>query len=414
MISGLDLGFYFAAESRRPDWDSSGAFLVTHAGAHPPAGAVIAALAGASLPPRHLLVATSGSTSTDSGTLRLVALSFDAFLASAAAVNAHLCAAAIDVWAHALPLVHVGGLGILARAHLTGSRVVPAVDRKWDPLYFHTRVSESRATLSALVPTQVHDLVAAGLRSPPSLRAIVIGGAKLEPLLYRSARELGWRCLPSYGMTETCSQVATADPAAADEACPQVLPILRHAELRVQSEGRILVRASSLLTCYVHVHLASGDVRCVDPKRDGWFETDDLGTVTPGGVEVIGRATDTVKVLGELVSLSAVEAVIGRWLAENGDWRARIADFAVASATHPRRGWELVLAVVPAPGVMPRDPLIQGLTGALSGVLGALERPARLIVVDAIPRSALGKVRRMKLSEWIATGDTARITGEQA
>ncbi len=406
MISSLGLGFYFAAESRGPDWEGSGTFLVTHAGAIPPAADVLAALARASLPRRHLLVTTSGSTSTDSGSVRLVALSFDAFLASAAAVNAHLGATPADSWAHALPLVHVGGLGILARAHLAGSRVVAATDGRWEPRQFHARVTETGATLGALVPTQVHDLVAARLRAPSSLRAIVIGGARLEPSLYSSARELGWPCLPSYGMTETCSQVATAAGAAVGDAYPHVLPVLRHADLRVQTDGRILVRASSLLTCYVHVRLASGDVQYDDPKRDGWFETDDLGTVTAGGVEVIGRATDTVKVLGELVSLPAVESAIGRWLAEHGDWRARIADYAVVSVAHARRGSDLVLAVVPAQGGPTGDRLVHGLADALSVGLRALERPARIVAVDTIPRSALGKVQRARLSEGIQAVDS--------
>lgn len=408
MIAGLDLGFYFADESRGLDWDSAETFLVTHAGAHPTAGAVIAALSRASLPRRHLLVATSGSTSTDSESVRLVALSFDAFLASAAAVNAHLGATPADSWAHALPLVHVGGLGMLARAHLTGSRVVAASAGSWEPRHFHARVTESGATLSALVPTQVHDLIAAGLRAPSSLRAIVIGGARLEPSLYRSAWDLGWPCLPSYGMTETCSQVATAAIAAVGDAYPRVLPVLPHADLRVQPDGRILVRASSLLTCYVHVHLASGEVQCDDPKRDGWFETDDLGAVTTGGVEVLGRATDTVKVLGELVSLSAVESAIGRWLADRGDWRARIADHAVVSVAHARRGSDLVLAVVPAPAESPGGNVAHGLADALSGALSPLERPTSIVVVDTIPRSTLGKVQRARLWERITSAENGQ------
>ena len=155
-----------------------------------------------------------------------------------------------DVWAHALPVFHVGGLGILARAHLAGARVVAAIQKRWDPAAFLEAVEPSGATLSALVPSQLHDLVEAGLESPPSLRAVVIGGARLEPSLYRAARQRGWPCLPSYGLTETCSQVATASLASlSGDVHPERLPVLGHAEIRADDDERLSIRAASLLTC---------------------------------------------------------------------------------------------------------------------------------------------------------------------
>src|SRR5687768_13502196 len=59
----------------------------------------------------HVWLATSGTT----GALKLAALSKDALLASAAAVNRHLASDAGDVWCCVLPGFHVGGLGILDR-----------------------------------------------------------------------------------------------------------------------------------------------------------------------------------------------------------------------------------------------------------------------------------------------------------
>ena len=70
----------------------------------------------------HIWLATSGTT----GILKLTALSKDAMLASAAAVNRHLASDARDVWSCVLPAFHVGGLGIFARAFLTGARVIRA------------------------------------------------------------------------------------------------------------------------------------------------------------------------------------------------------------------------------------------------------------------------------------------------
>lgn len=401
MIVPLDLGFYFSSGRPVPDWSGLGTCVV----ARPDLGAVSRSLPGRlaaiPLPRGHLLVATSGSTAVDGDVVRLVALSAEAFLASASAVNAHLDVTRRDVWAHALPMFHVGGLGILARAWLSGSRVVQTIDGKWDARHFHARVLAERATLSALVPSQVHDLLKEGLSAPPSMRAIVVGGARLDPGLYAAALDLGWPCLPSYGMTETCSQVATADPHSMSRAYPAVLPVLSHANVRAGAGGRIHVRAASLLTGYVTLDTSAGAVRFDDPKQDGWFVTEDLGRVFGGGIEVLGRAVDSVKVLGELVDLVAVDAAVGRWIADNGEWKTRVADIAVAAVPHPRSGAALVLAVAPAPGVPAAAIRTDRLDEALGGVLRGVQRPAEIRVVASIPRTALGKVQRARLAELL-------------
>ncbi|HET8773411.1 MAG TPA: AMP-binding protein, partial [Thermoanaerobaculia bacterium] len=90
--------------------------------------------------PGHVWLSTSGTT----GALKLTALSKRALLASAAAVNRHLQSDDRDVWLCVLPTFHVGGLGIYARAFLSGARVVTS---GWEGV-----------TLASLVPAQVSDL----------------------------------------------------------------------------------------------------------------------------------------------------------------------------------------------------------------------------------------------------------------
>ena len=153
---------------------------------------------------RHLLFATSGS----SGGRKWVALSREALLTSAAMVNRHLSAGVDDRWLMALPDFHVGGMGIGARCYDAGSELVK-LSGKWDPeLYYSTMASED-ISLSSLVPAQLYDLVQRELRAPQSLRAVLIGGGRLGDAVYERAVELGWPIMETYGMTETCSQVAT-------------------------------------------------------------------------------------------------------------------------------------------------------------------------------------------------------------
>ncbi|MBL7687804.1 MAG: AMP-binding protein, partial [Bdellovibrionaceae bacterium] len=190
--------------------------------------------------PDSLWLATSGTTSgMKSGSL--VVLSHEALEVSARAVNSHLQVSSQDRWGLALPLFHIGGLMILIRAALVGVGV-SRFDESWDARRFHRWLGDARVTLLSLVPTQVFDLVEAGLTAPRGLRAVIVGGARLEPELFQRARDLGWPLLVSYGMTECGSQVATGSLAE-----PGVLRPLLHVEAR-SVDGVIEIRSRAMMT----------------------------------------------------------------------------------------------------------------------------------------------------------------------
>jgi len=317
--------------------------------------------------PGHVWLATSGTT----GALKLTALSKEALLASAAAVNRHLQSDAHDVWYAVLPSFHVGGLGIHARAFLSGARVI---DVAWDPAAF---AADRAVTLASLVPAQVSDLVTARLQAPPQLRAIVVGGGALAAELYRAARELGWPVLPSYGMTETCSQAATATLGS------EQLILLDHLQARVEADGRLAFRGSSLLTGYA---TAAG---FADPKRDGWFVTEDLGAAASSGGKTIlrveGRRGDFIKIGGESVDLGRLDAILASIAGPSA---------AVVAVPDVRLGHVIHLAIEPgldAPAV----------AAAYDARVHPFERARRVHVVPAIPRTSLGKLMRKQLGEML-------------
>ena len=403
----MSAGSYLEPDAAPVDWESRGSLAL----ANPEwARRQADGLAGIErrLPAleAHIWVSTSGTSSLVPGRVRWIALSKAAFLASARAVNGHLDAGRSDVWAHALPTFHVGGLGILARGWLSGARVVPAVIGKWNADRFHAVAVRERATLSALVPSQVHDLVAAGLASPPSMRAIVVGGARMGAALYERARALGWPCLPSYGLTETCSQVATAALSSLSATGrPAVLPVLSHAEIRSDDAQRLAIRATSLLTCCAEVN--EHGARVWDPKQDGWLLTEDTGRVGPGGVEVFGRLSESVKVLGEIVSLPRVEDQAWRWATRENLRALAGFDLAVVAPSHDRLGHEVVLAIAcraPMDAVR-RSAIVESVDTDSRDHLLPFERVRRVVFVDEIPRTPLGKCRRVLLT---------RQVGEQA
>jgi O-succinylbenzoic acid--CoA ligase len=310
----------------------------------------------------HVLVATSGST----GALKLVALSKDAILASAEAVNRHLGAGSTDDWICVLPPFHVGGLGIHARAYLAGAKVVTA---EWEPHQF-VRLAE-RAAFSALVPAQVHDLVREGLRAP-AMRAVVVGGGALDDAAWAAARALGWPLLRSYGMTECCSQVATETFESPE------LRVLHHLEARTEPDGRIAVRGASLLTGYI---LEEGTL--ADPKRDGWFVTEDLGWVDGGVLRVEGRGGDFVKVGGESVDLGRLDRIVAELAGDQA---------AIVAVPDARLGHVIHLASTTEPG---------GVVTAFNERVLPFERVRAAHRVGEIPRSPLGKLLRGKLLQLI-------------
>lgn len=327
----------------------------------------------------HVWITTSGTT-TATGRFKWVALSKQAILASAASVNRHLEATVRDVWVHALPSFHVGGLGIWARADLSGSEVREL--EKWDAHAFMEVASG--ATLSALVPTQVFDLVQAGLRAPASLRAVIIGGAALNESLYQSARTLGWNLLPSYGMSETASQIATASLATLPGGeMPRTLTVLPHAEVEIRG-GRIAVRATSLFSGYVI------DGEWIDPKVEGWFLTEDRGALpSPGQLRIIGRADSFVKIGGESVELSKLEEIF--------ESLKGALDAVLVALPDERLG--SIVALVHASGALDE---ITALQTAFNERVLPFERIRSVHPVEQIPRSPLGKLLKAQLLEQLS------------
>lgn len=303
----------------------------------------------------HLFVTTSGST----GAVKLVALSKAAILASAAAVNAYFDVTSGDVFAAVLPLFHVGGLGVYARAHLSGARVIAM---EWDPRLF----AESEATIASLVPAQVHDLVSLGLHAQPRVRAILVGGAAFDQELAVRARDLGWPVHPSYGMSECASTVAIGDP----------LQLLPHLEARIDGEERLALRGASLFTGYVENGVLT------DPKVDGWFVSEDRATLAGRTLTITGRPSDFVKIGGESVDLRRLDRILASITAEA----------AVLAAPDERLGHVVHLAVTRD------DPRI---VDEFNALVLPFERARAVHRVDEIPRSALGKLLRRELERRV-------------
>jgi O-succinylbenzoic acid--CoA ligase len=293
-----------------------------------------------------LVVATSGSTGEPKG----VVLTHEAVAASALASSSRLGVTADDHWLACLPLSHVGGLAVVTRALLTGTRLTVL------PRFDADAVDAAGATLVSLVATTLPRIDAMRFRT------IVLGGAAPPDGLPDNA-------VVTYGMTETGSGIVY-------DGVP-----LDGVDVRVDDDGEVLVRGPMLLRAY------RSAVADVDPRTDGWLATDDLGCWLPDGrLHVDGRRSDLIISGGENVWPEPVERAIRR--------DPRVADVAVAGTPDPEWG-QLVTAYVVAAG--DGVPTLDEVRGTVRDVLPAYCAPRLLHVVDRIPTTTLGKPRRSSL-----------------
>ena len=294
-------------------------------------------------------VATSGTTGLPKG----VVLTHHALAASARATSARLeVRSDDDAWLACLPLSHVGGLSVVTRALVTGTplTVLPGFDV--------TAVRAAAAAGSTLV-----SLVATALQriDPRWFRVVVLGGA-------RPPEERAANVVTTYGLTETGSGVVY-------DGRP-----LDGVEVAVAADGEIRLRGPMLLRAY-----RDG----TDPKdAEGWLRTGDLGCFDDDGRLVVhGRRSDLIITGGENVWPEPVEAR----LAEHPG----VADVAVAGRKDDEWGQRVVAFVVPPAGERPPD--LETVRGWVKEQLPAYCAPRELVLVEHVPRTALGKPRRDEL-----------------
>lgn len=347
-------------------------------------------------------ILSSGTSAQSQTSFKLMALSQRAMIASAQAVNLHLNVNSIDRWLNVLPLFHVGGLGVLYRAHLANCESInhwhPSY--KWDPIEFTKAIAVNNITLSSLVPTQVYDLVKSNLTAPVNLRAIIVGGAKLNEDLYHQARRLGWPLLPSFGMTESCSQIATALLADVQNNTESTsfppLTLLDHIEIKSTKSNRLQIKSPSIFDGYYAIldgH-ASAWVNPVD--ANGWYETQDCGEIAGRTLKVFSRIDDVIKIAGENVNLASLRNLLSSLVAKTQDG----IDCTLISIPHHRKGNQIALV---GNGTIAR---LQLLKSQFNELVLPFERIELLCPSIELPRSPLGKINHQLLSQSISRNNS--------
>ncbi|MSQ29225.1 MAG: o-succinylbenzoate--CoA ligase [Dehalococcoidia bacterium] len=333
----------------------------------------------------HSVIYTSGTTGRPKGAV----LTHGNFHWSAVASAANLGVEANDRWLACLPLFHVGGLSILLRSAIYGTTVV--IHERFEEARVDRALREERITLLSVVAAMLQRVFAVSPGAfPATLRGVLLGGGPApRPLLEEAARR-SMPVLQTYGLTETCSQVATLGHADALRKLGSAGLPLSASTVRIEMDGReaeageigeIVVAGPTVCAGYLHRPDATAAA-----IREGWLHTGDLGwRDSEGYLYVADRRDDLIVSGGENVYPAEVESALLE--------HAAIEECAVVGLPDDRWGARVVAVVVPHAGA--EAPALSELDAHLRSRLARYKLPREVIVErDPLPRTASGKLQR--------------------
>ncbi|MCL4759970.1 MAG: long-chain fatty acid--CoA ligase [Rhodocyclaceae bacterium] len=342
-----------------------------------------------------LICYTSGSTGKPKG----VVLTQDALIWNAANSSDMHELSAEDRILTTLPLFHVGGLNNQTTPGLAAGCTV-VLHPRFDPEATLDAIERERITLTVLVPAQIDILVAHPrwrTADLSSLHMITTGSTIVPERIIHLVLDRGVPLIQVYGSTETCPIAVYQKIGDARRKAGSAGRVARHCELRIQREsgaeapagetGEILIRGPNVMCGYWNAPEATAAVLV-----DGWFHTGDMGHLDAEGyLWVDGRKKDLIISGGENIYPAEVENVI---IECDG-----VAEVSVVGRPDPRWGEIVVAVIVPAPGC---TVTAEAVMAVLDGRVARYKHPKEMVFVEALPKTALGKVRKEEVRRLVA------------
>jgi 3-(methylthio)propionyl---CoA ligase len=313
---------------------------------------------------------------------------------------------ASDVMLLATPMFHVNGWGVPYSCAMTGAKLVlPGCALDGASLYQLFEQEEVTATVGVptLWVTVLEYFKRNGLK-PSSLRRVLIGGSACPPALIHAFEEdFGVQVLHGWGMTET-SPLGTCS---AFKRKHDLLPQAGRRALKAK-QGRLVFGVDMKIVDDAGGELprdgqAYGHLRVKGPwicrqyfkdegdgaLHDGWFATGDIATIDAEGyLQITDRSKDIIKSGGEWISSILLESAA---MDHPG-----VAEAAVIGVPHPKWLERPLLLVIRRSGTQATGEQIQCF---LADRVAKWWLPDDIIFVDSLPRTATGKLLKVKLRE---------------
>ncbi|HYX29670.1 MAG TPA: acyl--CoA ligase [Pyrinomonadaceae bacterium] len=341
-----------------------------------------------------LMLHTSGTTSRP----KRVPLSHNNLLTSARNVANTYQLSPADVSLCVMPLFHVHGLvaSTLATFATGGSVVVPA---KFNPLSFWQTMREHHVTWYSAVPTIHQVLITRAKRTRPAgaeqLRFIRSCSASLAPQLMSEMEEtFGAPVLEAYGMTEAAHQMASNPlpplehkPGSVGRGTEVEIAILDEAGnvLPPAATGEVSIKGKNVFSGYEGNPEANAE-----SFTNGWFRTGDQGTLDSDGyLTLVGRIKELINRGGEKISPREIDETLLRHPAV-----AEACCFGIPDRTY---GEGVAAAVVLKDTATEKDLIVH-----CRASLSDFKCPTTIYIMDAIPRTATGKIQRRNVAAAIA------------
>ncbi|WP_137290291.1 class I adenylate-forming enzyme family protein [Natronorubrum halophilum] len=335
-----------------------------------------------------LLMFTSGTSGEPKG----VRLTVGNLVASATASAFRLGVDPADRWLCCLPMYHMGGLAPVLRSTLYGTTVV--IQRTFDRHETRRVLEEYAVTGVSLVPTMCKRLLDAGWEPTDALRFVLLGGAPASSELLERCRAADVPAYPTYGMTETASQIATATPEATATregtvgqplVCTDVTVVDGTGDpVSAGEPGELVVSGPTVTPGYL------GDEVTDAAFGERGLYTGDIGYEDADGyLWVLNRRTDRIVTGGENVDPGEVLEALRSHPA--------VEEAAVVGLEDPEWGERVGALVVPVDGggydpdgTIDLESVLEHCDARLAG----FKRPKTIGVADSLPRTASGTVDR--------------------
>ncbi|MEA5554073.1 2-succinylbenzoate--CoA ligase [Anabaena cylindrica UHCC 0172] len=323
-----------------------------------------------------IMIPTGGS----SGKIKFAIHTWETLTASVQGFTEYFQLEAINSFC-VLPLYHVSGLMQFMRSFTTSSKLVITSFKKVE--YFQIPNINPSDFFISLVPTQLQRL----LQNPQltqwlsQFNTVLLGGAPAWDELLEKARFHNIRLAPTYGMTETASQIATLKPDDFLNGKINSGKILPHAKVTICNQTRnINIQAKSLALGYYPQLWKNIDN----------FSVDDIGFLdSQGYLHIIGRSSDKIITGGENIYPAEIESAIRK--------TNLVIDVCIIGI--PDQHWGQALTAI----YIPKNPntSILEIQTQLKNQLSKFKIPKHWISVANLPRNRQGKINREQLQKII-------------